>query len=75
VKFFWEMDNYVMDKSGDIPKKHDHQIDNFRYILAAAGYEFSQITEINEEDNENFRGATLRNDFKMKEEGYAEWEP
>jgi hypothetical protein len=75
VKGYWEMDNYVMDRTGEIPKKNDHQIDNFRYILAAAGYEFSQVIEKKEEDNENFRGARMSHDFKEKEKGYAEWEP
>lgn len=75
VKFFWEMDNYVMHKTGEIPKKNDHQIDNFRYILAAAGYEFSQSNYAKEEDNEDFRGSTIEKDFQNDNEEFTEWEP
>lgn len=39
VKFKWELDNYVKDKNGKIPKKDDHLIDCFRYFLDAAGFE------------------------------------
>lgn len=75
AKFFWELDNYVMDKAGEIPKKNDHQIDNFRYILAAAGYEFTEVNFKKEEDNEDFRGSTIERDFQVSGEEYTEWEP
>lgn len=37
-KSFWELQNYKKDENGMIPKKHDHNIDNLRYILNAAYY-------------------------------------
>jgi hypothetical protein len=42
VKFRWEMENYVKDKNGKIPKKDDHLIDCFRYFLDAAGFTFNE---------------------------------
>lgn len=30
----WEFDNYYKDKNGNYVKKHDHQIDNTRYLVA-----------------------------------------
>lgn len=38
VKFAWEFENYVKDRHGRIPKKNDHLIDCFRYLLDAAGF-------------------------------------
>lgn len=36
IKTTWEIENYIRDKNGKIPKVNDHQIDNMRYINAAA---------------------------------------
>lgn len=33
----WEYDNYCRDKNGKLPKRHDHEIDNGRYLVKAAG--------------------------------------
>ena len=43
VKFKWEFDNYVKDKHGRIPKKDDHLIDTFRYMLDAAGFSLDEV--------------------------------
>lgn len=63
--FYWELDNYFKDKKGNIPKKDDHLIDCFRYILAAAGYELKKKTEAidRETSDEDFRGARPSHDF------------
>jgi hypothetical protein len=36
--FCWEIDNYILDDNGKIPKEHDHLIDCFRYFLSSAVY-------------------------------------
>lgn len=55
----WEISNYVKDKNGNIPKKHDHLIDCWRYGNAAAGLslESSDIPdhEEDEDDKQNKR--------------------
>lgn len=33
----WEYDNYCRDKKGKLPKRNDHNIDNGRYLVKAAG--------------------------------------
>lgn len=63
-KFYWELDNYMKDKNGRIPKINDHLIDNFRYILGADGYELKSENEIIETEIEDFRGARISDDFK-----------
>lgn len=62
-KLFWEMDNYYKDKNDKIPKKNDHLIDCFRYLLDAANYGFVQEQEYVESKDENFRGARISDDF------------
>lgn len=34
----WEMTNYVKDEKGNIPKKDDHLIDAFRYLIQVSCY-------------------------------------
>lgn len=34
----WEMTNYVKDEKGNIPKKDDHLIDAFRYLIQVSHY-------------------------------------
>ncbi len=61
--FFWEMDHYMKDKKGKIPKENDHQIDNFRYLLAADGYSLLGIEEIIKEKDPLYRGSRIEDDF------------
>lgn len=38
VKFKWELDGYMKDEKGKVPKENDHLIDDVRYFFAAIGY-------------------------------------
>lgn len=63
-KTFWEMDNYIKDDKGKIPKVNDHQIDNLRYILGAYLYDLSDVSEVPaHEAGDDFRGAKISDDF------------
>lgn len=42
--FISEMNNYIKDDKGRIPKENDHLIDCLRYALAALGFEFTHKT-------------------------------
>jgi hypothetical protein len=50
VKFKWEMENYVKDRNGRIPKVNDHLIDCFRYFLDAAGFSLDATARPKEVD-------------------------
>jgi hypothetical protein len=62
---YWEMENYVRDDKGKIPKENDHLIDCLRYLIEAEGYELTSVAEpITEKENEDFRGATIEKDIR-----------
>lgn len=63
-KLEWEMINYVKDDKGNIPKKDDHLIDCFRYLLAAANYNMIEVVEIKRKNmREGRRGYSLSEDY------------
>lgn len=62
-KFYWELDNYYKDRNGKIPKKDDHLIDCFRYILGAEFYTLNKEDEKIETDDPMFRGATIQQEL------------
>lgn len=65
VKLFWEMENYVLDDKGKIPKENDHLIDCLRYLIEAEGYGLTNKAEpLSEAEDENFRGATIEQDIR-----------
>lgn len=68
-KLMWEMFNYVKDDKGNIPKKNDHLIDCFRYLLAADNYSMIEVMERKKQDNDQMRRA-----YSLKED-YNEWAP
>jgi len=79
-KFYWELDNYQKTERGELPKTHDHQIDNFRYMLDAWGYDLNEEDFVDPEDHEDWRGARIKDDFPEitmdnSDILYAEWEP
>lgn len=61
--FYKELDELKKDKNGKIPKKDDHLIDDFRYILGAAFYSIPKRAELVIEADENFRGRSLESDL------------
>jgi len=64
VKTFWELDNYVKDRRGNIPKENDHNIDNFRYTLGAYLYDLKDASpKTPREQEENYRGSRIDQDF------------
>jgi hypothetical protein len=42
---FSEMQRYAKDSKGKIPKKNDHLIDCYRYLIDAANYDFNSVME------------------------------
>lgn len=61
--FFWELDNYYKDSKGNVPKKNDHLIDIFRYMLGAVHYNLRPEELRNPDARENFRGARIGDDY------------
>ena len=60
----WEMENYVKDDKGNIPKRDDHLIDCFRYFMAAANYDMVEVMEIIKQNNDmKRRGYSLKEDY------------
>ena len=65
VKTFWELDNYIKDDKGRIPKVNDHNIDNFRYILSADMYDLNNVSDPDHKkvSEERTRGIKISDDF------------
>jgi len=40
-----EIEKYALDDKGNVPKKHDHLIDCWRYLNASANYSFHELRE------------------------------
>lgn len=73
---FRELDSYRKDENGRIPKKNDHLIDCFRYILDASYYALPEKAEpVPKEKDEMWRGARIEDDFPgLTEEGFKDSE-
>lgn len=41
-KLYWELENYMKDENGKIPKVNDHQIDNLKYYFWQIGYKLHE---------------------------------
>lgn len=70
--FLWEMQNYIKDKHGKIPKKEDHLIDDFRYFLSEALYELPGKAEAQKASQEDRRGYTIEEEFETQLDGDLE---
>jgi len=69
-----EMLEYVKDDKGNIPKKDDHLIDCFRYLLAHDGYNMVEAIEvIKQKDSGRGHSRSLDNDWKWKEDQLEDW--
>ena len=69
-----EMEKYAKDDKGMIPKKDDHLIDCFRYLLGAANYDMVEVLERKLRENEDLRGR-FRHKHQDKEftRNYEDW--
>jgi hypothetical protein len=62
-KTYWELENYMKDENGKIPKLNDHQIDNLRYYFAEIGYNLNEATPPRETDP-----TTQKRAFKIEDD-------
>lgn len=60
VHLYEEMEKYAKDDRGNIPKKHDHLIDCFRYLLGLSNYSMIEVLERKKKDNDDTRGRYRR---------------
>jgi hypothetical protein len=59
-----EMEKYAKDDKGNIPKKHDHLIDCFRYLLGASNYNMVEVMErVKKESDYERRFFTIKGDM------------
>ena len=64
----WEIERYVKDKNGEIPKKNDHLIDIWRYINSAIGYKFAAEEKNNDRFNEmGWRAVRLADEYDLED--------
>jgi hypothetical protein len=65
VKLNWEMQNYIKDSKGNIPKKNDHLIDCWRYLNAAANYNMIEVLEtLKQKNDDDRRYYSMEDDYK-----------
>lgn len=63
-KLIWEVESYMLDANGRIPKKNDHLIDALRYALHAASYSAVELKEPKQKAKDEMRRAyTLKEDL------------
>ncbi len=64
-KLKWEIQNYVKDGKGNIPKRNDHLIDCWRYLNAAANYNMVEVLEtLKQKNDDNRRYYSMKDDYK-----------
>ncbi len=68
TNLIWEIERYVKDKNGAIPKKHDHLIDIWRYINSAIGFKFeAELKDPDKFEKMGWRGVRPADDFDLEE--------
>lgn len=69
-----EMEKYAKDDRGGIPKKDDHLIDCFRYLLGFANYNMTEVLEVIKQKNDDKRHRFRRmEDDSMITEVTDDW--
>lgn len=77
-KLAWEIEQYIKNAAGRIPKENDHLIDCARYTNAAAGLSLVDEPEVVNLKNKDRRGFTMEEDLaeaRMEKNGYDESQP
>ena len=68
-KLKWEVENYIADSSGKIPKRNDHLIDCWRYTNAAAGLSLAADAEPREAPvDDRPRAYSIEQDLRSHQE-------
>lgn len=70
-KYIWELESYIKDESGKIPKANDHLINASQYAIGSLGLDFAEIGEPVPIQKETRRAYTIDEDFKINND-YAE---
>lgn len=76
-KLAWEIEQYIKNAQGKVPKENDHLIDCARYTNAAAGLSLTDEPEVVNQKHKDRRGFTIEEDLKelrSVEDGYDERE-
>lgn len=69
-----EMLEYVKDDKGNIPKRNDHLIDCFRYLLANNNYNMVEAIEyLRNKDQGRRYSRSLDDDWRWKEDSSLDW--
>jgi hypothetical protein len=66
IKLIWEVENYIKDKNGNIPKINDHLIDCWRYGNTEGGLDLLPEEEP-EKINPQYRGFTIDQDLNSEQ--------
>lgn len=69
-RFRKELEGYIRDDKGKIPKVNDHLINAAQYALTALGYDLSELSEPGPKQEEPKRYFKIEDDFKT--DSYAE---
>jgi len=70
-KTVWELQNYVKDSKGKIPKRHDHIINALSYGLGSLGYDFTDDPEFIPDPADVRRAYRIEDDLTARNP-YAE---
>lgn len=64
-KLVWEMESYIKDENGRVPKKDDHLINALQYALGALGLNLEELEEPVTIPKEEPRGFRPEDDFNV----------